>query len=74
MRRQMMAVVLRLVSVHAAKIIALISRDSSEILDCIPIFASAIKDVRMIGLAYEVHIRNILKDAQGRFVKVKGKE
>ncbi len=70
----MMAVVLRLVSVHAAKIIALISRDSSEILDCIPIFASAIKDVRMIGLAYEVHIRNILKDAQGRFVKVKGKE
>jgi hypothetical protein len=74
MRRQMMAVVLRLVSVHAAKIIALISRDSSEIFDCILISASAIKDERMIGLACEVHIRNILKDAQGRFVKVKGKE
>jgi len=63
-----------LVSVYAAKILALISRDSSEISDCIRISASALKDARMMGLAYEVHIQNLLKGAQGGCIKVKDKE
>jgi len=44
-----------LVSVYAAKILALISRDSSRFSDCICISASAIKDAQMMGLAYEVN-------------------
>ncbi len=63
-----------LVSVYAATILAEISKNSAEIADKIRLSALAVKDARMMGLAYEVHIRNLLKDAQGRCVQVKDKE
>ncbi len=62
-----------LVSVHAAKILALISRDSSEIAHFIRKSATAVKDARMMGLAYEVHIRSLLKKSIGSSLKVSDK-
>ncbi len=63
-----------LVSVYAAKILAIISQDSSILADYIRISATAIKDARMMGLAYEVHIRNLLNTSKGRFLLVVDKE
>jgi hypothetical protein len=62
-----------LVSVHAAKILALISRDSSEIAHFIRKSATAVNDARMMGLAYEVHIRSLLKNSIGSYLKVTDK-
>ncbi len=62
-----------LVSVYAATILTRISDNSAKIADSIQISALAVKDARMIGLAYEVHIRNLL-EKKGSFVKVKDKE
>jgi hypothetical protein len=62
-----------LVSVFAAKILASISRDSSEIADYIRKCAIAVKDARMMGCAYEVHIKNLVKTKIGSSVEVTDK-
>jgi hypothetical protein len=63
-----------LVSFEAARILALISRDSSEMSVYIQIFANAFDDARMRGIAYEAHIRNLLNKSTGASLEVKDKE
>jgi hypothetical protein len=63
-----------LVSFEAVRILALISRDSSEMSRYIQIFANAFDDARMRGIAYEAHIRNLLNKSTGAYIVVKDKE
>jgi hypothetical protein len=62
------------VSFYASKILALISRDSFKIADYIRLSATAVKDARLMGIAYEVHIRNLLNNSTGRSLAVLDKE
>ena len=62
------------VSFYAAKILALIARDCSEIAAFIRLSAFAVNDARMMEIAYEVHIRNLLKNSTGSSLEVKDKE
>lgn len=62
------------VSFYAAQILAVICRDSSKIADYIRLSAIAVNDARMMGIAYEVHIRNLLNNSTGSSVAVLDKE
>jgi hypothetical protein len=53
------------VSSYAAKILACIARDSLTIADYIRSCVTAFNDARMMGIAYEVHIKNLLKSKVG---------